>query len=99
PPFPCTTLFRSGQQITTLQRGMTDVFIVDGCRTPMGRIGGQLAFVRPDDLAAHVVRRLLDRNPSLEPSAIEDVQWGAANQAGEDNRNVGRMAVLLAGLP
>ena len=88
-----------GQQSVTLQRGMTDVFIVDGCRTPMGRIGGQLAFVRPDDLAAHVVRRLLDRNPSLEPSAIEDVQWGAANQAGEDNRNVGRMAVLLAGLP
>ncbi|HEX6945818.1 MAG TPA: acetyl-CoA C-acyltransferase [Acidimicrobiia bacterium] len=78
---------------------MTDVFIVDGCRTPMGKIGGQLAFVRPDDLAAHVVRRLLARNPSLDPAAIEDVQWGAANQAGEDNRNVARMAVLLAGLP
>ncbi|MFO7299498.1 MAG: acetyl-CoA C-acyltransferase [Actinomycetes bacterium] len=78
---------------------MTDVYVVDGCRTPMGKIGGQLAFVRPDDLAAHVIRRLLARNPSLDPAAIEDVQWGAANQAGEDNRNVGRMAALLAGLP
>lgn len=78
---------------------MSDVFIVDGCRTPMGRLGGQLAFVRPDDLAAHAMRRLMDRQPTLDPSAIEDVQWGAANQAGEDNRNVARMAVLLAGLP
>ena len=65
----------------------------------MGRIGGQLAHVRPDDLAAHVVRRLMVRNPAVEPAAIEDVFWGAANQAGEDNRNVARMAVLLAGLP
>lgn len=65
----------------------------------MGKLGGQLAFVRPDDLAAHVVRRLLERNPGLDPAAIEDVQWGAANQAGEDNRNVARMAALLAGLP
>jgi len=78
---------------------MTDVFIVDACRSPMGKIGGQLAFVRPDDLAAHAVARLLARNPGLDPAAIEDVQWGAANQAGEDNRNVARMAVLLAGLP
>jgi acetyl-CoA acyltransferase len=83
----------------TLRHEMTDVYVVDGCRTPMGKIGGQLAFVRPDDLAAHVIRRLLARNPSLDPAAIEDVQWGAANQAGEDNRNVGRMAALLAGLP
>ncbi|HEU4751316.1 MAG TPA: 3-oxoadipyl-CoA thiolase, partial [Acidimicrobiia bacterium] len=65
----------------------------------MGRLGGQLAHVRPDDLAAHALRRLLDRNPSLDPGAVEDVVWGAANQAGEDNRNVARMAVLLAGLP
>lgn len=78
---------------------MTDVYIVDGCRTPMGRLGGQLAHVRPDDLAAHAVQRLMERNPALDPSAIEDIQWGAANQAGEDNRNVARMAALLAGLP
>jgi 3-oxoadipyl-CoA thiolase len=65
----------------------------------MGKIGGQLSLVRPDDLAAHAVRRLLDRNPSVDPAAIEDVVWGASNQAGEDNRNVARMAVLLAGLP
>jgi 3-oxoadipyl-CoA thiolase len=78
---------------------VTDVYIVDACRTPMGKIGGQLAHVRPDDLAAHVLQRLLIRNPELDPAAIEDVVWGAANQAGEDNRNVARMAVLLAGLP
>ncbi|MGD2102793.1 MAG: thiolase family protein [Acidimicrobiia bacterium] len=78
---------------------MSDVYIVDACRTPMGRLGGQLALVRPDDLAAHAIRRLLDRNPGLDPMAIGDIQWGAANQAGEDNRNVARMAALLAGLP
>jgi len=65
----------------------------------MGKLGGQLALVRPDDLAAHVIKRLLARNPDLDPMAIEDIQWGAANQAGEDNRNVARMAGLLAGLP
>ena len=65
----------------------------------MGKLGGQLSHVRPDDLAAHVVRRLLERQPGLDPAAVEDVVWGAANQAGEDNRNVGRMAGLLAGLP
>ncbi|MFN2485100.1 MAG: acetyl-CoA C-acyltransferase [Acidimicrobiia bacterium] len=78
---------------------MRDVFVVDACRTPMGKIGGQLAHVRPDDLAAHVLGRLLARNPAVDPAEIEDVVWGAANQAGEDNRNVARMAVLLAGLP
>jgi 3-oxoadipyl-CoA thiolase len=78
---------------------MRDVYIVDGCRTPIGRIGGQLAFVRPDDLAAHVIARLVARNPGIDPTAIEDVYWGAANQAGEDNRNLARMAGLLAGLP
>ncbi len=76
-----------------------DIFLVDGCRTPMGKLGGQLAHVRPDDLAAHAIKRLMARNPGLDPAAIEDVQWGAANQAGEDNRNVARMAALLAGLP
>jgi 3-oxoadipyl-CoA thiolase len=65
----------------------------------MGKLGGQLAHVRPDDLAAHVIASLLRRQPGLEPMAIEDVYWGAANQAGEDNRNVARMAGLLGGLP
>jgi len=76
-----------------------DIYIVDGCRTPMGKLGGQLSHVRPDDLAAHAISRLLARNPDVDPMAIEDIQWGAANQAGEDNRNVARMAGLLAGLP
>jgi len=65
----------------------------------MGKLGGQLSLVRPDDLAAHTVERLMARNPDLDPMAVEDIQWGAANQAGEDNRNVARMAGLLAGLP
>ncbi|MDE0233873.1 MAG: thiolase family protein [bacterium] len=77
---------------------MTEVFVVDACRTPMGRVGGQLAGVRPDDLAAHVVAALMDRNPTLAGTDIEDVVWGAVNQAGEDNRNVARMAALLGGL-
>ncbi len=78
---------------------MTPIFVVDACRTPIGRVGGQLSLVRPDDLAAHTLRLLLERNPSVEPAGIEDVVWGAANQAGEDNRNVARMALLLAGWP
>ena len=78
---------------------MSDIYIVDGCRTPMGKLGGQLAHVRPDDLAAHAVSAVMSRNPDLDPMAIEDIQWGAANQAGEDNRNIARMAALLAGLP
>ncbi len=65
----------------------------------MGKLGGQLAHVRPDDLAAHTVKSLLERNSTLDPMAVEDISWGAANQAGEDNRNVARMAGLLAGLP
>ncbi len=72
--------------------------IVDALRTPMGRAGGQLAPVRPDDLAAHVVRHVAERNPTA-LDQLEDVYMGAANQAGEDNRNVARMAVLLSGLP
>jgi 3-oxoadipyl-CoA thiolase len=71
--------------------------VVDGLRTPFGRYGGALAGVRPDDLAAHVVRSIVERN-GVDPVAIDDVILGAANQAGEDNRNVGRMAALLAGL-
>ncbi|GAA3006442.1 acetyl-CoA C-acyltransferase [Streptosporangium longisporum] len=78
---------------------MNDVHILDAVRTPIGRHGGALAGVRPDDLAAHVVRALVDRSPALDPAAIEDVFFGAANGAGEDNRDVARMAVLLAGLP
>jgi 3-oxoadipyl-CoA thiolase len=72
--------------------------IVDGLRTPFGRYGGALKDVRPDDLAAHVIRSLVERT-GIDPSLIDDVILGAANQAGEDNRNVGRMAALLAGLP
>ena len=72
--------------------------IVDGLRTPFGRYGGALSQVRPDDLAAHVIRALVERT-GIDPSTIDDVILGAANQAGEDNRNVGRMAALLAGLP
>jgi len=72
--------------------------VVDGLRTPFGRYGGALAGVRPDDLAAHVIRALLERT-GVDPALIADVILGAANQAGEDNRNVGRMAALLAGLP
>lgn len=78
---------------------MRDVFLVDGIRTPVGRYGGSLALVRADDLAALPIRELLRRQSTLDPSAIEDVVLGCANQAGEDNRNVGRMASLLAGLP
>ena len=75
------------------------VYIVDGVRTPIGNFGGTLSAVRPDDLAAHTIKALLERNPSIDPMEIEDVLFGCANQAGEDNRNVARMAGLLAGLP
>jgi acetyl-CoA acyltransferase len=78
---------------------MSAVFAVDACRTPIGRIKGALAGARPDHLAAAVVAALAGRNSWLDPASIDDVYWGAANQAGEDNRNVGRMAILLAGLP
>src|SRR6202453_5318274 len=78
---------------------MTPVFVVDACRTPIGKIKGALAEVRPDHLAADVIVALTKRNPWLDVAVIDDVYWGAANQAGEDNRNVARMAVLLAGLP
>jgi hypothetical protein len=78
---------------------MSDAFICDAVRTPIGRYGGALAAVRTDDLAAVPLVALLKRNPSLDPAAIEEVLLGCANQAGEDNRNVARMAALLAGLP
>ncbi len=78
---------------------MNDVYVVDAVRTPIGRYGGALSSVRPDDLLAHVIKKLLERNQSVDVAAIEDVIAGDANQAGEDNRNVARMAALLAGLP
>lgn len=77
---------------------MKDVFVIDAVRTPIGKYGGTLSQVRPDDLAAHVIKALVERNPSIDFSETEDVIFGAANQAGEDNRNVARMALLLAGL-
>ena len=76
-----------------------NAYIIDGIRTPIGRFGGTLSPVRADDLAAHALRALMQRNPDLDPAAIDDVLMGCANQAGEDNRNVARMALLLAGLP
>ncbi|WP_327705489.1 thiolase family protein [Streptomyces decoyicus] len=76
-----------------------DVFVVDAVRTPIGKYGGMLSAARPDDLAAHVVKALVDRAPGLDPARIDDVYLGNANGAGEENRDVARMAVLLAGLP
>jgi 3-oxoadipyl-CoA thiolase len=78
---------------------MKSAYIVDIIRTPIGKYGGTLATVRPDDMAAHVIKKLIERNPAIDVQAIEDVVLGAANQSGEDNRNVARMALLLAGLP
>jgi len=78
---------------------MSAVFAVDACRTAIGKIKGALADLRPDHLTAEVISALMTRNPWLDPQRVDDVYWGAANQAGEDNRNVARMGVLLAGLP
>ncbi|WP_406429531.1 thiolase family protein [Streptomyces sp. NBC_01589] len=82
-----------------MTRQLRDVYIVDAVRTPVGKYGGALSGVRPDDLAAGVLRSLLTRTPDLDPARIDDVLFGNANGAGEENRNVARMAVLLAGLP
>jgi acetyl-CoA C-acetyltransferase len=78
---------------------MQTCYIIDTLRTPIGRYGGRLSSIRPDDLLAHTIRALLERNTGIDPLKIEDVIAGAANQAGEDNRDVARMAALLAGLP
>ena len=78
---------------------MNTVYIIDSVRTPIGKYGGALSETRPDDLLAHIIKALVARNPNVDTNAIEDVVAGAANQAGEDNRNVARMAALLAGLP
>lgn len=76
-----------------------DVFVVDSVRTPIGKFGGTLAGERPDDLAAEVIRGLLAPNPSRDPARVDEIHFGAANGSGEDNRNVARMAALLAGVP
>jgi len=78
---------------------MQDAYIFDAVRTPFGKIGGALAMERPDDLAALVTRELVDRSPALDPAQIDEVIFGNANGAGEENRNVARMATLLSGLP
>jgi 3-oxoadipyl-CoA thiolase len=78
---------------------VSEAFLCDGIRTPIGKFGGALAGVRPDDLLAHAIKALVERNPAVDWNAIDDSFFGCANQAGEDNRNVGRMAVLLSGLP
>ena len=78
---------------------MNTVYVIDAVRTPIGKYGGGLSSIRPDDLLTHVIKALLQRNPGIDPAAIEDIIAGDANQAGEDNRNVARMAALLAGLP
>ena len=78
---------------------MQDTFIIDGIRTAIGSFRGTLSTVRTDDLAAHVIRALMNRHVDLDPALIDDVILGCANQAGEDNRNVARMALLLAELP
>src|SRR5215467_12141956 len=78
---------------------MTEAFICDAIRTPVGRYNGGLAAMRVDDLAAHPIKALMQRNPNVDWGAVDDVVYGCVNQAGEDNRNVARMAGLLAGLP
>jgi len=76
-----------------------NAYIIDAVRTPVGKFGGTLSTIRPDDLSALAIKALMERNPRIDKSLVEDVIWGCANQAGEDNRNVARMALLLAGLP
>src|SRR5512147_1386566 len=78
---------------------MTEAYICDSIRTPIGRYGGALASVRTDDLAAVPLKALMQRNPKVDWGKLDDVIYGCANQAGEDNRNVARMALLLAGIP
>jgi 3-oxoadipyl-CoA thiolase len=97
-----TTQFFPLYKLFILQKiyfNMSPVYIIDSVRTPIGKYGGALSNTRPDDLLAHVIKALLQRNNSVDVNAIEDVIAGAANQSGEDNRNVARMAALLAGLP
>ena len=78
---------------------LTNAYIIDAIRTPVGRFGGSLASVRADDLGAIPLKALMERNPSVDWEQVDDIIYGCANQAGEDNRNVGRMSALLAGIP
>ncbi len=96
-PGACRNLGQEGVTTTYLRR--MNAYLVDGVRTPIGSFGGALAPVRTDDLAAHALSSLMKRHPELDPQSVGDVLMGCANQAGEDNRNVARMASLLAGLP
>ena len=96
-PGACRNLGQEGVTTTYLRR--MNAYLVDGVRTPIGSFGGTLAPVRTDDLAAHALSSLMKRHPELDPQSVGDVLMGCANQAGEDNRNVARMASLLAGLP
>ncbi len=84
---------------TRMEKQMQEVYIIDAVRTPIGKYAGALSSVRPDDLAAIAIKGLMERNPQIDLNRVEEVILGAANQAGEDNRNVARMALLLAGLP
>jgi acetyl-CoA acyltransferase len=84
------------QSLIKLNKKMEQAFIIDGIRTPIGNFKGALSGVRADDLAALVIQKLMERNPSVPTDKIEDVIFGCANQAGDDNRNVARMALLLA---
>lgn len=97
--FACKGLLRFVFNYLRRVMSHSAVYVIDALRTPIGRYGGTLASVRPDDMAAFVIKKLIERNPQIAVSEIEDVILGAANQAGEDNRNVARMAALLAGLP
>src|SRR6202163_4726662 len=100
---PCARFMRAPGAPMAIRRKerqkMRDVFICDAVRTPIGRYGGALARVRADDLAARPIKALMARNPKVDWSRLDEVFYGCANQAGEDNRNVARMALLLAGLP
>src|SRR5438477_12665017 len=87
------------KSIDHLEEGMHEAFICDGMRTPIGRYGGALAKMRTDDLAAVPIKALMARHPGVDWERLDEVYFGCANQAGEDNRNVARMALLLAGLP
>src|SRR5438045_1589828 len=93
---------RGNVALAQVHEGMVvqmDAVIIDAVRTPVGKLRGALSGVRPDDLGAYVIEQLLRRNPAMEPGAVDEVFFGCANQAGEDNRNVARMSLLLAGLP
>lgn len=98
-PFQLTGTHRIAFIFAATNSCMNKVYVIDAVRTPIGKYGGALSSIRPDDLLAHVIKSLLQRNPGIDVNAIEDVIAGDANQAGEDNRDVARMAALLAGLP